>query len=224
MKRKARCQHLQNALVVGSNSDVHVTQSTVASDSGPCFPADSRQRTFHGQCSFTQPARSRAGSPVPAQLVQLRPTLALSFGELEWQPHPLEKQRAEQHGLHLKLELSWGSVEDGTRTWTGVRPEMGLISSRQHHGLPVMVLGRGRRMMLPAVEPLSRLCHLGNWWSCTCLQCFPTRSADESAAIQVTSCSLKLGKATLGLSCELCDDVVRHLWESLRNHVESVRP
>ena len=125
----------------------------------------------------------------PTCPVGTRTHTAFRFGDLEWQPHPLKKQRAEQHGLHLKLQLSRWPVKKGTRTWTWVG-QVGLVSSRrlwQHHGLPMMVLGRKRRMMKSVVESLSRFREIG---SDTCRQCLPTGSAHESAPIQITSCPL----------------------------------
>ena len=78
-------------------------------------------------------------------------------------------------------------------------PEMGLIGIRrlgQHHGLPVMVLGRGRRMMLPTVEPIARFRLVNHWRSGTCLQLLPTGSADESTTIQMNCCPLQLNQTT----------------------------
>ena len=46
-----------------------------------------------------------------------------------------------------------------------------------------MVLGRGRRMMLPTVEPIARFRTVNHWRSGTCLQLLPTGSADEPTTV-----------------------------------------
>ena len=150
----------------------------------------SRNRQLH----LTEaPASSR-------QLIQLRTPVSLCFGDLQWQPHPFEKQCSKQHRLHLILKLSWGPVEQGTRAWTTETtwsPSNETRKKKTHD-----VANRG----------IPRFCHLGCRLSGTCLQTLPNWVAPQTAPIQLIVCTLELGQESCRVPFQLCDNVVRHFF------------
>ena len=79
----------------------------------------------------------------------------------------------------------------------------------EHYGLPKVVFGSGRRAVLPAMLPFTRVC--GEWrgWSCPGPQLLPTWPADETFSFQKRARHLQLAEASLWFSSQLCKNFLR---------------
>ena len=97
----------------------------------------------------------------------------------------------------------------------GPGSKVGLVCGTQlskHHGLPIMVFGTRRGVVLPTVVPLARLPHLNHFRTLTILQCNPSWPVHEPFAVQSSCCLPQLTNAPLiGVLCKFGQHLICHL-------------
>ena len=96
---------------------------------------------------------------------------------------------------------------------------MGKIGSRglgKYYGLPEVVFKRRRRVVLPAMLPLARLCDCGRRRASACPQSSPTWTADEPARIQNSGGLLQLSDATLRVAFQSLHHGIGHDRQTIR--------
>ena len=89
--------------------------------------------------------------------------------------------------------------------------KVGLVCGTQlsKHGLPIIVFATRRRVVLPAVVPLTRLPHFNHFCTLTILQCNPSWPVHEAFAVQ-SSLSQLANSPLIGVLCQFGQHLICH--------------
>ena len=156
---------------------------------------------------------------VTAQVVDRRTAFTLGI---------CEKAQSLQISTRNVSGCIWNSQREGQPSKTELAPgpererKMSLVRGRRlskYHALLVMVFGRGRCVVLPAVLPFARFGRLHLRRSCAVSEVRPLWSAHEPFVIQPAHCLLQLCDRLL-IIAKVLQNLGCHSGQTLGNHLQ----
>ena len=149
----------------------------------------------------------------------------------QWQrkSEPFQQEHPEQMWRDCELRSCGSMRQSRSCVVSGVRAEVSLASgsaARQHERPPELRVKDGGSPILPIVWPLSWIALFLFWWLLANVQCRPTWAPPEPLPVQKCRGRLQIPQTPTQrfLLSHLLHHLGCHLWCSLTNHLDGVRP